>query len=179
MSDKARIVVLGMMGRTPFAGVAWQMLHYLEGFRRIGCDVYYIEDTGDWPYDPVQNAITADPGYTINYIAQMMEWCGLPDRWAYRAQAEEGRTYCLSDSQLSLLFEQADALINLTGATVLREEHHRVPVRVYLETDYKSVYLAEREEEVLTLTDPRIRQSVQELEIRLASYADYAAALPV
>ena len=47
------MVVLGIMGRTPFAGVAWQVLHYLEGFRRLGCNVYYVEDTADWPYDRV------------------------------------------------------------------------------------------------------------------------------
>ena len=52
MSQRARLLVLGMMGRTPFAGVAWQVLQYLEGLRRLGHDVYYIEDTGDWPYDP-------------------------------------------------------------------------------------------------------------------------------
>jgi hypothetical protein len=33
------------------------------------------------------------------------------------------------------LFERADALVNLTGATVLQDEHLRVPVRIYLETD--------------------------------------------
>ena len=55
MTRRTTLVVLGMMGRTPFAGVAWQVLHYLEGFRRLGCDVPYVEDTGDWPYDPEQN----------------------------------------------------------------------------------------------------------------------------
>ena len=135
MSKKLRLVILGMMGRTPFAGVAWQVLHYLEGFRRLGYDVYYVEDTGDWPYDPEQNTITDDCSYTVNYIARLMAWCGLPDRWAYRAVAQGGRTYGLSESQLSRLFEQADALVNLTGATVLRDEHLRVPVRIYLETD--------------------------------------------
>ena len=49
MGKPLRLVILGMMGRTPFAGVAWQALHYLEGFRRLGHDVYYIEDTNDWP----------------------------------------------------------------------------------------------------------------------------------
>ena len=43
-----RLIVLGMVGRTPFAGVAWQAMHYLEAFRRVGCDVYYVEDTGDF-----------------------------------------------------------------------------------------------------------------------------------
>ena len=129
------LVVLGMMGRTPFAGVAWQVLHYLEGFRRLGFDVHYVEDTGDWPYDPEQNAITADCTYTVHYIARLMTWCGLPGRWAYRAAAQEGRWFGMPQSEVARLLARADALVNLTGATVLRDEHLRVPVRIYLETD--------------------------------------------
>jgi hypothetical protein len=132
---KARVVILGMMGRTPFAGVAWQVLHYLEGFRRLGCDVWYVEDTGDWPYDPEQNTITDDCRYTVNYIGRLLGWCGLAERWAYRAAAQGNRTYGLSEAQVVDLFQRADALVNLTGATVLREEHLSVPVRIYLETD--------------------------------------------
>jgi hypothetical protein len=124
-----------MMGRSPFAGVAWQVLHYLEGFRRLGCEVYYVEDTGDWPYDPEQNAVTDDCRYTVNYIARLVEWCGLPGRWSYRAAAQDNRVYGLSESELAALLRRADALVNLTGATLLRDEHLRVPVRIYLETD--------------------------------------------
>jgi predicted glycoside hydrolase/deacetylase ChbG (UPF0249 family) len=47
----------------------------------------------------------------------------------------------------------------------------------YRSPDYTSVYLAEREAEVRTLTDPRIRQTIEELGIRLASYADYRLAV--
>jgi hypothetical protein len=124
-----------MMGRAPFAGVAWQAIHYLEGFRRAGCDVYYVEDTGDWPYDPEQDSITGDCRFTTRYIAQLLEWCGMPDRWAYCAAAEGGRGYGPAASRLADLWRHADALINLTGATVLRDEHLRVPVRIFLETD--------------------------------------------
>lgn len=45
----------------------------------------------------------------------------------------------------------------------------------YPSPDYAAVYYAEREAEVRTLTDPRIRQTAEELGIRLASYADYKA----
>ena len=41
------LVVLGMMGRMPVAGVTWQFLQYLEGFRRLGFATYYVEDTGE------------------------------------------------------------------------------------------------------------------------------------
>src|SRR5438094_793353 len=76
IGKKRRLIVLGIVGRTPFAGVAWQALHYLEGFRRLGYEVYYVEDTGDWPYDPEQNTITDDCRYTVNYIARLMSWTG-------------------------------------------------------------------------------------------------------
>jgi predicted glycoside hydrolase/deacetylase ChbG (UPF0249 family) len=43
----------------------------------------------------------------------------------------------------------------------------------YRSPDYTAVYLEEREAEIRTLTDPRIRQTIEELGIRLANYADY------
>jgi hypothetical protein len=132
---RRRVVVLGIMGRTPFAGVAWQVLHYLEGFRRLGFDVYYFEDTGAWPFDPDRNAITSDCRYAVDYIARHLAWCGLPDRWAYRAPAESRAVFGLSALAVARTIERADALVNLTGATVLTEPYLRVPVRIYLETD--------------------------------------------
>src|SRR6516225_12417178 len=112
-SSRALLIVLGMMGRTPFAGVAWQVLHYLEAFRRLGYDVYYVEDTGDWPYDPEQNTITDDCRYTVNYIARLVDWCGLSGRWAYRAAAQDNRLYDLSGSELAALLRRDDAPLDL------------------------------------------------------------------
>src|SRR5205085_6007546 len=43
----------------------------------------------------------------------------------------------------------------------------------YLSSDYTAVYLKEREAEVATLTDPRIRETIEQEGIRLISYADY------
>ena len=133
--DGARLVVLGILGEIPLAGVVWQVLHYLEGFRRLDFDVYYVEDTGNWPYDPEQNTVTDDCTYAVNLIGQLMSAYGWSDRWAYRLGAQGGRTFGLSESQLTRLFEQADVLVNVTGSTVLRHEHLQVPVRIYLETD--------------------------------------------
>jgi hypothetical protein len=134
VSTSPRVVLMGSMGALPFAGTAWQVLHYLEGFRRLGYDVYYVEDTGCWPYDPVGDVITDDCRYTVQYIAGLMDWLGLSHKWAYRLGAE-AEPFGLSSTELARLFEGADALVNLTGSTVLRDEHMRVPVRIYLETD--------------------------------------------
>jgi len=43
----------------------------------------------------------------------------------------------------------------------------------YIRPGYTAAYAREREAEVLTLTDPRIREVLNDLEIELSSYADY------
>jgi chitin disaccharide deacetylase len=47
----------------------------------------------------------------------------------------------------------------------------------YRSRDYRAMYLIEREAEVETLTDPRIRETIDELGLELRSYADYARSL--
>jgi hypothetical protein len=136
MAPRRTLIVLGIMGQAPFAGIAWQLLHFLEGLRRLGHDVYYVEDTYAWPFDPVQNTITSDFGYAVKFIGRMMDWCGLPDRWAYRAPPQAGGVVTgLSETELNALYLRADALINVTGSTLLHEKQLQVPIRIYLETD--------------------------------------------
>jgi hypothetical protein len=133
--NKPVVVVLGTMGGAPFAGMAWQVLHHLEGFRRLGCEVYYLEDNGAWPYDPRHDAISADCTYAVDFIATTLSWCGMADRWAYRAASENNRVYGIGAARLGELLARASILINLTGATALRDDHMTAPVRVFLETD--------------------------------------------
>ena len=135
-ASQLRIVLLGSFGRVPFAGMAWETLFYLEGFRRLGHDVYYVEDSVHWPYYATRQTTTdAACQAAADYIARMLAWCGMPDRWAYRTVAQDDRVYGMSDRQFNQLFRTADVVINVAGTTWLREEHLRVPVRVYLETD--------------------------------------------
>jgi hypothetical protein len=133
-SRRKRVVVLGIMGQMPFAGMAWQVLQYLEGFRRLGWCVYYVEDTGQWPYDPQRQTVTDDPAGAVGYIRQIMDWVGLPEQWAYRSGVD-GRIFGLTDSGLAAVLASADVLLNVCGATVLHDEHLAVPARIYLETD--------------------------------------------
>jgi hypothetical protein len=130
-----RLVVCGIVGGMPVAGVTWQFAHYLEGFRRLGYDVYYVEDTGTWPYDPDQNTVTDDCRYAVSYLAEVMQRHGFADRWAYLPATSRGETFGLSASEVQRLLDTADVLVNITGSTALRAEHRRVPVRIYVETD--------------------------------------------
>src|SRR5438045_50004 len=129
------VVVLGTMGSAPFGGMAWQVLHYVEGLRRLGCDVHYVEDSGHWPYDPRIDNETDDPSAPTDFISRAMRWCGMPDRWTYRAVSPGEPTFGHSKAELEGILSRADALLNLSGSTVFRDEHLRVPVRAYVETD--------------------------------------------
>ncbi|HXH82538.1 MAG TPA: hypothetical protein VNN07_06370, partial [Candidatus Tectomicrobia bacterium] len=130
-----RIVVLGIVGRTPLAGVAWQALHYLEGFRRLGHEVHYVEDTRAWPYDPVQAAPTPRCDDTVAYLARVMQRFGFGERWAYRGPALRDELSGLSHGTLRRVFRDADVAVDVTGSTPLRDEHRTVPARILVETD--------------------------------------------
>ena len=56
-----KILFAGIIARYPFGGVTWCSLMYLLGLRALGHEVFYIEDTGECVYDPVQNTRSTDP----------------------------------------------------------------------------------------------------------------------
>jgi hypothetical protein len=123
------------MTEMPVAGVVWQVLHYLEGLRRLGHDVFYIEDTGSWPYDPELETITDDPAPAATWLARIMHGAGFGPCWAFVSAAREGETWGMTHERMAAVLGQSDALINLSGHTVLADAHLAVPVRIYLETD--------------------------------------------
>ena len=130
-----RVVVLGMMGRVPFGGQTWLYLSWLRGLAELGHDVWYVEDDSVWPYDPVQNPVTDDCSYAVSHLSRCMDRVGLRDRWAFRLVGCPDACYGLNDSQLDDLYASCDVLLNVVGATDLREEQLQAPFRVYVQTD--------------------------------------------
>lgn len=130
-----RLVVLGMMGRVPFGGQTWLYLGWLRGLAALGHDVYYVEDDTVWPYDPQANAVTDDCSYATTHIAHAMETVGLKDKWAFRLGDRTGACWGMSEAALAELYRSCDALLNVVGATDLREDQLRAPLRIYVETD--------------------------------------------
>jgi hypothetical protein len=135
VAERRRIVLLGAMAQIPVAGVAWQVLHYLEGFRRLGHDVVYVEDTGTWPYDPEADAFGDDAAPAVMRLQRLMEQAGFGGRWAYVDVARDDEVSGMTREALDEAVAAADVLVNLSGATVLKQAHLAVPVRIYLETD--------------------------------------------
>jgi hypothetical protein len=135
MNRKLRLVVLGMMGRCPFGGQSWLYLNWLRGLYKLGHEVWYVEDDTVWPYDPERNSVTDDCSYAVRHIAGCMKRAGMPDTWAFRPAYRTGECHGISGSELNDLYRSCDALLNVVGATDLREEHLSARFRVYVECD--------------------------------------------
>ena len=132
---KGNIIVFGILFWYPLAGVTWQFLHYLLGLRRLGYDVYYVEDSGRWVYDPKLNDMSPDALPNIRAVAPILDRFGFEGRWAFRGNYPGGQCYGMSAEQILQLYRDADAFLNVTGAQELRDEHLTVPRRIYVETD--------------------------------------------
>ncbi|MCC6641006.1 MAG: hypothetical protein IT386_07565, partial [Deltaproteobacteria bacterium] len=79
-----RVVVLGLMGRYPFAGMAWQVIHHVLGFERLGVRCYYVENSGAPPYSPRLQSVTDSAAENVRFLADTFARHGLADRWVYR-----------------------------------------------------------------------------------------------
>jgi hypothetical protein len=127
-------VVQHLAALFPFAGVMWQLLHHLIGLRALGLDVYYLEDHATWVYDPHAQRAVRDPSQNLQWLSATLGRFGFGDRWAFF----DTRTHDylgMSRAQCLELLSDADAVINLCGATEPREEHQRCRCLVYLQTD--------------------------------------------
>jgi hypothetical protein len=130
-----RIVVLGTLASDPYAGMAWMHMQITAGLRRLGHDVYYIEVTSAWPYDPVSQAKVCDSHYALPYLARVADSFGLGDRWAYRRSYLDNEWFGLSKTTAEDLLAGADAVLNVAGATNILSEGLKIERPVYFGTD--------------------------------------------
>ena len=114
---------------------------YLLGLRALGHEVFYIEDTGECVYDPVQNTRSTDPSYGTSYIHSALEPFGLGDRWAFvnydgtyhGKGADDVRPFCAD----------ADLFLNLSGGSWFwRDEYARIPRKAFIDSDPAFTQLA-------------------------------------
>jgi hypothetical protein len=97
--------------------------------------VYYVEDDTVWPYDPRAETVTDDCRYAVDHVARTLRAVGLAGQWAFRLADRDGACWGMTEGQLRELYRRCDALLNVVGATDLREDQLRAPLRVYVETD--------------------------------------------
>ncbi|MBX7156974.1 MAG: glycosyltransferase family 1 protein [Verrucomicrobiae bacterium] len=130
-----RILVTGLIGQYAFGGVTWDYLQYVLGFQKLGHEVWYLEDTATWAYDPIKQEPSADCSYNVNYLSRIMSEFGLGDRWIYRNEAD-GSYHGVSDvQQAEKIIRESDVLANVSGACWLREVTASIPYKLFLDGD--------------------------------------------
>ncbi len=135
-----RIVVTGLIAQHPrLGGVAWDYIQFSAGLARLGHDVYYLEDSGEWPYtldggDTKESWIAHDPTPNVGHLASVMERFGLGDRWLYRFPIKP-RWYGLPHRKRREVLASADLLVNVSGTLVRPWEYRHIPTLAYVDTD--------------------------------------------
>jgi hypothetical protein len=134
--EKLRILVLGYIIRGPLGGLSWHHLQYVLGLHRMGHDVYFIEDSSDYPscYDPTRGVTDADPSYGLRFAGEAFDQLGLGSRWGYH-DAFTGRWHGPCSGHILDLCANADLFINVSGVNEVRPWLERVPHRVLIDTD--------------------------------------------
>src|SRR5437763_626274 len=123
-----------MMGAYPFGGQTWLYLNWLTSLRRLGHDVWYVEDNNVWQFDPDTNAFTDACRYAVDHVKRTLDHIGMGDRWVYRWPPTDG-CWGRTVDELRELYRTCDALLNVCVATELRDDHLLAPFRVWVETD--------------------------------------------
>ena len=133
---RGTLVVWGLLGAYPFGGMTWQVLHHLAGFRSLGFDVWYVEDSERPVFAPGTYNRTTDVSWNVSFVARHLERLGLGDRWAFRLPGTGGEfTGGLNAAGVRDLYRTADAVFDLCGAQDLRDDHRDIGCLVLLETD--------------------------------------------
>lgn len=134
-ATRGLIVVWGLLASQPFGGMVWQALHYIAGLRRLGFDVWYVEDCDSWLYNPDEMEFTADPLPAVACLARHMERIGLPDRWILHAPPPHDGWFGGDATKAERLHRSADLVLNLCGSRHVSDRHPHIGHLVYLQTD--------------------------------------------
>jgi hypothetical protein len=155
-----RIVVTGLIAQHPLlGGISWHYLQYVLGLRRLGHEVYYFEDSGQWPYNfdggATGNDWTSyDCSENVTYLNSLMRRFGLENRWAYRFPIGD-QWYGLSDNKRTEILKRADILLNVSGSLEFPDNYRQVRRLVYIDTDpvFTQVKLARGEQDFCNRVD--------------------------
>jgi len=134
--ERLRILVLGYIVRGPIGGMAWHHLQYVAGLARLGHDVFFLEDSDDYPscYVPATNSMGIDPSYGLRFISDAFARIGLPEKWAYY-DAHKGTWNGPVADRIADICADADLLLNVSGVNPLRDWFRSIPIRALIDTD--------------------------------------------
>ncbi len=135
MAQKLRIAVTGLAATYPFGGVFWDYVQYPLGLARLGHEVLYIEDTGQWCYDPGQQTFVEGGAQNAALLARSFAQLApeLTGRWFYRDAA--GQCFGATWEQVGDYCRRADLFLHLSATCWMREEYFGARRVVFIDSD--------------------------------------------
>lgn len=129
-----RVVVTGLVATYPLGGLAWDYLAYVDGFRRLGAEVVYLEDTGGWFYRPRRATWTAEPGENLGFLQDALRAIDAGDlAWAVRGPDDV--LHGPGAATVAAACRTAELFLNVSGACWLRDAYRGARRTAYLDTD--------------------------------------------
>lgn len=138
-----RVVVAGLAATYPFGGVFWDYFQYVLGLHRLGHDVLYIEDTGEWCYDPTAQTFVASG--SANAVALLnnikMVEPSLTGRWFFRDAL--GVVYGIDWKNVVAFCGSADLFLHVSAPCWMREEYLAATRVAFIDSDplYTQAYV--------------------------------------
>jgi len=131
-----QIIVTGLIATYPLGGLSWDYLQYIQGLHLLGHDVFYLEDTGNWVYNPKLSTFTEDCSYNLRYLDTVLTFAAGPatrPRWSFRSP--RGEYFGLTEGEIETVCNQADLFINVSGCCWLRDRYRGCARKLYIDTD--------------------------------------------
>ena len=130
-----RLIFAGYFVRFPVGGYIWQVLHYLVGFSRLGCDVFFYEDTAYYPlaFNPVSDRMGTEYDYGVERLGATLERFGFGDRWSFW-NAAKNEYHGRDGHEVDQTFADADVFVNFGGVNRLGDRP-RPRATVYVDID--------------------------------------------
>ena len=130
-----RVIVTGLVATYPVGGVAWDYLQYVQAFHALGCEVHYLEDTGQWVYDPAAQTFTDDVSANVRYLSAALASLDPALEHRRTVRAPDGTLHGLGERELAALCAKTDFFLNVSGSCWLREPYRAARVKAYVDTD--------------------------------------------
>jgi len=116
-------------------GGTWERMSWVVGLRRLGCDVWFVEQIAPRAcVDATGAAASFANSVNLAWFRSVTEWFGVSDR---AALIYDGGAECAGAAwtQLLEIAESADLLVNLSGHLSLAPLLDRIHCKAYLDVD--------------------------------------------
>jgi hypothetical protein len=133
-----RIMLTGSLGRTAaggYGGHAWAILQYILGFRRLGCEVYYVEQRAAKEFvDENGRPVPCAASVNGRHFCSLMDRFGLSG-YAALLESHGSSSVGLSLAEVQKLASDINLLVNRSGHVQIASILRKVRQRMYLDVD--------------------------------------------